>query len=660
MRFTRRGVRPRRKCEKNVAANDLIPAEFLCGAPTPAASDAPPIGAPLASDRGARWRASPSASACRLGLALALSFGAMAYATASPARAQGIPAQIFQPAPGGSANYVTVQGAGVLPHLRMSAGALFDYAFKPLVLRRVTTGEEIALIEHQLTLNVLGAVGFFDRLELGVALPVTLSQSQGDNTASLSAANLSSPVLGDLRLYPKVRIIDGERFGLALVVPVTLPTGNQDNLQGNASVTVEPRLALEFHFTDRFRGAATVGYLIRKQQTLFNIDLGNELTVGAGLEYLLVPDRFALLAEVFGMVSADADTSGQAEERPFEVELAGRFWPSPDHALTAGLGRGVTAGYGTPAIRAYVGYAYAPRAQADRDGDGIADAEDRCPDDPEDKDDFEDSDGCPDPDNDQDGVLDAADRCPNVPEDIDGFEDSDGCPDLDNDQDGVLDGDDRCPDVPEDKDGIEDEDGCPEDDMDHDGILDADDTCPRDPEDRDGFQDEDGCPDLDNDGDGILDEDDDCPNDPANRCRVRKTECSIIILDLVHFEYNKDVIKPVSFPILDAVADVIRSNPAVRLLEVQGHTDSDGTNPYNIDLSQRRAASVVTYLVGKGIATSRLKPKGYGEEEPVATNGNAAGRALNRRVEFIILDPASTDECLRKQKQMQREKGKLK
>ncbi|MEZ4265908.1 MAG: OmpA family protein [Myxococcota bacterium] len=599
------------------------------------------------------WRRRAAAA---VGLALVV----MLLAPASAVRAQGIPAQIFHPTPGGSVNYVTVQGAGVLPHLRLSVGAYLDYAFKPLVLRRITTGEEVELIRHQLTLNVQGAIGFFDRLELGVAMPMALFQSQGDNTASLSANNLDAPVLGDLRLYPKVRIIDGERVGLALVVPVTLPTGNEDNLQGNASVTVEPRLALEFNFTDRFRGAATVGYIIRKQQTLFNIDLGNELTVGAGLEYMLVPEKFALLAEVFGMVSADSDTTGQGEERPFEVELAGRFWPSPDHALTAGLGRGLTEGYGTPVIRAYLGYAYGPRAQSDRDGDGIVDGDDRCPDDPEDKDDFQDSDGCPDPDNDQDGILDNVDKCPNVPEDVDGFEDEDGCPDLDNDQDGLLDTDDRCPDVPEDKDGIEDEDGCPEDDMDHDGILDADDKCPRDPEDKDGFQDEDGCPDLDNDGDGVLDEDDDCPNDPTNQCRVRKTECSIIILDLVHFEYNKDIIKPVSFPVLDAVADVIRSNPALRLLEVQGHTDSDGTNAYNIDLSQRRAASVVAYLVSKGIENSRLKPKGYGEEVPVATNGNAAGRALNRRVEFIILDPASTEECLRKQKQMQREKGKLK
>ena len=134
----------------------------------------------------------------------------------------------------------------------------------------------------------------------------------------------------------------------------------------------------------------------------------------------------------------------------------------------------------------------------DRDGDGMRDDVDRCPDEREDHDAFEDADGCPEPDNDRDGVLDADDRCPNVPEDRDGDEDSDGCPeanDVDRDGDGVIDRADRCPDDPEDRDGFEDADGCPDPDNDRDGILDWDDLCPSDPEDRDGHQDQDGCPD---------------------------------------------------------------------------------------------------------------------------------------------------------------------
>ena len=150
----------------------------------------------------------------------------------------------------------------------------------------------------------------------------------------------------------------------------------------------------------------------------------------------------------------------------------------------------------------------------DRDGDGIPDAHDKCPDEPEDFDGFEDDDGCPEPDNDQDGVLDKDDNCPNIP----GPVSNKGCPTKkvgDRDHDGIPDDLDKCPDDPEDKDGFQDDDGCPDPDNDHDGILDKDDQCPNDPEDKDGFQDDDGCPDPDNDQDGILDVDDKCPNQPG-------------------------------------------------------------------------------------------------------------------------------------------------
>ena len=130
----------------------------------------------------------------------------------------------------------------------------------------------------------------------------------------------------------------------------------------------------------------------------------------------------------------------------------------------------------------------------DRDGDGIPDDKDKCPDDPEDKDGFEDEDGCPDPDNDEDGILDVDDLCPNDPEDKDGFEDEDGCPDPDNDKDR---------------------------------ILDVDDKCPNEPETYNGFQDEDGCPD---------------------KGRVVVHKGRIEILDKIYFETDKAVIKPVSYP----------------------------------------------------------------------------------------------------------------
>lgn len=154
----------------------------------------------------------------------------------------------------------------------------------------------------------------------------------------------------------------------------------------------------------------------------------------------------------------------------------------------------------------------------DRDGDGIVDRRDHCPDTAEDPDGFRDDDGCPDYDNDHDAIPDRRDGAPDAAEDYDGFMDTDGIPDPDNDNDGVPDVKDLCPDEPEDFDGHHDDDGCPDvlQDRDGDGVEDARDGCPDEAEDQDGFEDGDGCPDPDNDLDGILDEQDDCPDRPED------------------------------------------------------------------------------------------------------------------------------------------------
>ncbi len=138
----------------------------------------------------------------------------------------------------------------------------------------------------------------------------------------------------------------------------------------------------------------------------------------------------------------------------------------------------------------------APASRRDEDRDGIFEDVDRCIDEPEDRDGFEDTDGCPDPDNDRDGIADVSDRCPNEPEDRDGLADEDGCPDADADADGVADSADRCPREAEDRDGFEDDDGCPDTDDDADGIPDAHDRCRTDVESPNGHEDDDGCPDT--------------------------------------------------------------------------------------------------------------------------------------------------------------------
>jgi outer membrane protein OmpA-like peptidoglycan-associated protein len=283
----------------------------------------------------------------------------------------------------------------------------------------------------------------------------------------------------------------------------------------------------------------------------------------------------------------------------------------------------------------------------DFDDDGIEDKVDKCPENPEDFDGFEDDDGCPELDNDGDGIDDAADKCPDLAEDFDGFEDEDGCPDLDNDGDGVPDVDDRCPNEPEDFDGFEDSDGCPDilQDSDEDGVPDDSDDCPLRAEDLDGHQDEDGCPDVDNDHDGILDVDDQCPNEPEtfnayldeDGCPDERPIEEKFILRGINFESGSAALTPDSYAVLDQVVKSLMAYPEVNV-EIRGYTDSVGSEEYNLNLSQKRADAVKQYLVNSNIDSSRIIAKGYGEADPIASNKTAGGRAENRRIEFHRLN----------------------
>ncbi len=184
--------------------------------------------------------------------------------------------------------------------------------------------------------------------------------------------------------------------------------------------------------------------------------------------------------------------------------------------------------------------------------------------------------------------------------------------------------------------------GPPDEDLDRDGVPNAKDACPTVP----GRPELDGCPDAD--ADGIPDPEDRCPKvaGPAENegCPLEEGEPLVeleaerlSLKDAIHFDTDRDTIKPESFPVLDQVARLLADHPELVRLRVEGHTDDVGPAAYNKGLSARRAASVVRYLVGKGIAAARLVPDGFGLERPIATNQTALGRAKNRRVEFTIL-----------------------
>ena len=257
----------------------------------------------------------------------------------------------------------------------------------------------------------------------------------------------------------------------------------------------------------------------------------------------------------------------------------------------------------------------------DRDNDGVADKDDKCPDvagKPE-------LNGCPDADG--DGITDAEDACP----DVFGLKEFNGCPDTDND--GIADKDDECPEVA----GKPELKGCP--DADNDGIADKDDKCPQ----QAGPKENNGCPWPDRDGDGVLDKDDECPEEagPASNkgCPEVTQEVQTQLNSFaktILFDVGKSTIRPESATVLNNIVNVLNKYKNSKF-SVEGYTDTSGNKDKNQRLSEDRAYSVKAYLVDKGINPARLSAKGFGPEKPIASNKTKKGRELNRRVEINLV-----------------------
>lgn len=255
-----------------------------------------------------------------------------------------------------------------------------------------------------------------------------------------------------------------------------------------------------------------------------------------------------------------------------------------------------------------------PPLVQDTDRDDIPDNLDKCPTEAEDRDGFQDTDGCPDADNDADGIADALDKCPDKAETKNGIDDEDGCPEEDTDGDGIVGSADKCPDAAEDKDGFQDEDGCPDPDNDGDGVADALDKCPKELETKNGYQDDDGCPD----------------ELPA---AVKKFTG---VIKGINFKANSADIQKSSFKLLADAAKVMKEYSDLRM-EISGHTSSDGDAAKNLKLSQERADAVRAYLISAGIAGDRIVAVGFGSDKPIGDNKAKAGREQNRRIEFRLL-----------------------
>jgi outer membrane protein OmpA-like peptidoglycan-associated protein len=257
----------------------------------------------------------------------------------------------------------------------------------------------------------------------------------------------------------------------------------------------------------------------------------------------------------------------------------------------------------------------------------------------------------PPPDTDGDGILDRDDVCPREPAGPQPDPDPlhRGCPARDTDGDAIVDHLDKCPTIPAGEHPDPERAGCPDGDDDNDGVLNHVDKCPTQPQGLHPDPQRPGCPAADRDGDSVPDVVDACPDKPGapspdpkkNGCpgMVRVEIDRITISQPVFFATDKDRILSKSFPVLRAVVDALKATPEIKKLTIDGHADVRGTAEYNLELSRRRATNIKTFFVEHGVAAERLDARGFGNTRPIDDNKTEQGRAKNRRVEFIIVDP---------------------
>ncbi len=435
-----------------------------------------------------------------------------------------------------------------------NVGASLAYANMPFVLRGADGSAAYRPVRNQLGLDLVGGLGLGSRASLGLSLPTLLYQEGSDDLPPTVSTNRSVPTsaLGDLGLHGKVAVRDNRDggVGLASLAVLTLPTGSRESFAGEGAATVQARLLASYSFVvAELQGS--VGFKARTERRTWpegrvgGVTFGDEIpwSVSLGFQPSLLKidqaNRQRWEVSLHGSLPAGpvapfstGDTSS-IPLSPVMLALSDRveLGHYRDVYLVGGIDLGLNSAVGVPAFRAIAQLGWAPRSH-DEDHDGVPDDLDQCPQIPEDRDGFEDSDGCPEIDDDDDGVVDKEDACPRVP----GLPGKDprrnGCPAADKDRDGVPDDVDACPELR----GLASDDprrsGCPVLDGDGDGIADHLDRCPTQAEDRDDFEDEDGCPDIDDDHDGVLDAKDMCPRVPGiAKANASRSGCPFVDKD---------------------------------------------------------------------------------------------------------------------------------
>ncbi|MBN2193579.1 MAG: OmpA family protein [Polyangiaceae bacterium] len=506
---------------------------------------------------------------------------------------------------------------------RLYGSLALGYSQNPLRDETVTDNRDIQRdvgnpMANQLMVYLMAGAEIANHVGVNVAVPIGLYMNGEDpaeesNIPNAPNADTAPQALHDTRLDLRIPLLRQEKTSWGIGGSMWFPTGYEDSFAGDDITTGMVFTNLEFAF-ERFFITGMVGPHFRPERGLNNspLQIASDLRWAVGGFVPFMDGRLRAGVELWGTTGIQNSNGEDAflEGRNTDLEwlAQGRYALDAKKRrawLNGGLGTRIISGYGAPDLRVLlqIGYWFPIK---DKEPPSPARRWRAAPD-------VEDTES----DRDGDGYPDNIDKCPDIKEDGAEPEPTDGCPaGADRDGDGIPDEVDRCPDTPEDKDGIEDEDGCPEKDADNDNIPDAEDKCPTEPGPASEIAEKHGCPGL---------------------ARIDEASGEIAILEPIQFEYNSAQIKPVSFPILDEVVGLLKARGNLRI-GVYGHTDSRGNDNYNLNLSKRRAASVMRYLAEHGIAQNRLESEGYGESRPKCNEETEPCWAINRRVEFKMLN----------------------
>jgi uncharacterized protein (TIGR03382 family) len=512
----------------------------------------------------------------------------------------------FQPQPGRH-DVLGVQSARVDEHLAFSARVFASYAHQPL--RLVSTADS-GFRRHKVTnpshFTLAAALTLQDRLEIGFSGPVLLPQ--GTESAGIVDSRLggsvASTALADLRLSAKAALVRGEDYGLAVSLPITLPTAPEDSYLGGSSLTFNPTLVGELEGPRGSSVMVNAGFLLGRSRQFLNLDLGTAFTYGVGGKVDLVPSwNLSFLSTLSGEVGL---SNPSAETSPLELLLGLRWGFMRNMEMTVGAGPGLTNGFGTPRYRLLAALSYVPGARP-------MPAPMARP--------------VPPP---------PAPAPPPLPPLVARGDEarvqagqSVSIPVLGNDE-GQPGEALRVVEVPSATGGLVE--------IAADGSVRY--TA------KEGFS---GREELTyrvaGEGDRVATgtlvvhvEAPPPPPPPPAPAKVAVEKGKIRVLEKVNFATNRDEVLAESLHILDDVFSLMAGDASIRKVRIEAHTDNRGSAAYNQELSERRAKWVREYLVKKGIGAARLDSKGFGPSKLIETNDTPEGRASNRRVEFVIVE----------------------